>query len=435
MIFELLRRAVQQTPSSDGIRPTRFAIVRNTSAQLRQTVVPDIRLALREICSYHPSTATIDIRFDMADGTRVESEWILIPLERVEDARRLLSLQLTGAWISEAREVDLAIVEPLLGRLTRFPPKMVVPSGSTWAGLICETNPWSEGSPWHEALITKPRKRWKLFQQPGGLEPTAENRANLDKFYYENLAENPNKDWVDVHVHAKWGSDQSGAAVFGRNFAIQRHVGDGLLPQPSMLGVGLDCGRTPAAVLGQIDPYGRLLVLKELWTTDASMRPFANEILMPEVRGLRWRGVPVGVCIDPTGVAKSQATEDSPYSVLKACGFPAVSPAATNATFERINAIEQLLLEIRGADRSAILIDREGCPRLIEALQYRYRFKRKRDGQLNDEPEKNHPWSDLVDALGYLCIGFGRGLVARSIARANGGRMFRPRKYGVRAWA
>ena len=41
-IFELLRRACEQAPSHDGKRYTRFAIVRQTLKQLKDTVLKDI---------------------------------------------------------------------------------------------------------------------------------------------------------------------------------------------------------------------------------------------------------------------------------------------------------------------------------------------------------------------------------------------------------
>jgi hypothetical protein len=35
--------------------------------------------------------------------------------------RRLLSMQLTGAWMSEAIEMDVGLVDALAGRLGRYP--------------------------------------------------------------------------------------------------------------------------------------------------------------------------------------------------------------------------------------------------------------------------------------------------------------------------
>src|SRR4051812_20296977 len=75
-IFELFRRACEQAKAPDGIRYTRFAIVRQTLSQLKQTVLKDITTWLNPVCSYKVSDSTITIEFG-----DVRSEWILIPLE------------------------------------------------------------------------------------------------------------------------------------------------------------------------------------------------------------------------------------------------------------------------------------------------------------------------------------------------------------------
>ena len=60
------------------------------------TVLLDILTWLRPICTYKVSEQLVTLRF--AD---VRAEIFLIPLEDPEDQKRLLSMQLTGAWASE----------------------------------------------------------------------------------------------------------------------------------------------------------------------------------------------------------------------------------------------------------------------------------------------------------------------------------------------
>ena len=61
-IFELLRRACEQAPSHDGIRYTRFAIVRQTLKQLKDTGTQRISLSwLEGLVSYKVSENTIFI--------------------------------------------------------------------------------------------------------------------------------------------------------------------------------------------------------------------------------------------------------------------------------------------------------------------------------------------------------------------------------------
>ena len=107
-LFELFRRACEQTPAGDGLRYTRMAIVRQTLKQLKDTVLKDITTWLEGVADYRVSENTIYIR-----AGDVRSEWLLIPLDTPEDQRRLLSMQLTMAWLSESIEMDVGLISPL----------------------------------------------------------------------------------------------------------------------------------------------------------------------------------------------------------------------------------------------------------------------------------------------------------------------------------
>jgi hypothetical protein len=62
-------------------------------------------------------------------------------------------------------------------------------------------------------------------------------------------------------------------------------------------------------------------------------------------------------------------------------------------------------------------ISRVGCPTLISSMGNKYRYRRKRDGQMEDLPEKQHPWSDVCDALQYFCLGTQMNLTGRVLMR------------------
>src|SRR5689334_22113090 len=78
MLFELLRRACEQTPAKDGYRYTRFAVVRQTLRQLKDTVLKDIQSWLQSngLGEFKVSENTFHLNFG-----DVRSEWPLIPLE------------------------------------------------------------------------------------------------------------------------------------------------------------------------------------------------------------------------------------------------------------------------------------------------------------------------------------------------------------------
>lgn len=435
MIMELLRRATEQAPDAKGVRPTRFVIIRNTLQQIRQTCLADIKDYLGPMMNFKVSDSTVYFDFPCPDGTRVQSEWLMVPIENAEDQKRLLSLQLTGAWISECREVNFDIVGPLLGRLGRFPAKSRVEP--TWQGLIAETNPWAEGSAWHEKLIIDPDPNWALFRQPGGRDQNAENLEHLPPGYYERLMRMGEK-FSRVHVDGEFGEDVSGQVVFGAMFDRDRHIASSrLTPTPGRpLTLAFDFGRTPTCLITQHDHRGRLLVLKEFTSEDMGLRRFLEQTVMPGLRDERFARAQAFVVADPTGSHKNQTDEISAFNVLEEAGF-SVYGAPTNDIGARLRAVEALLLQARPggpgeAHTGAILIDPEECPLLIRAMGYEYRYRRKNSGELEDKPEKKHPWSDLADCLQYAAMSINGNYTARHIRRHTVRRRETP--FSARAW-
>lgn len=411
--MELLRRASLQQPDSQGVRRTRFAVVRNTLQQLRQTCLADIQLWLSSIAHFRVTDQTVQIRLQLKDGTKVESDWMLIPLDTKQDQQRLLSLNLTGAWVSEFREVPLEIIDALAGRCGRYPAKAI--AKPSWYGIIAESNPPDEDSEWYTKLEIDTPPNWKLFKQPGGLTEQAENIENLPDNYYPNLAANNNPDWVDIHVHAKYGKSLSGQAVFRATFNPGIHVDyNGLKLMDNMpIMIGQDFGRTPASLFGQVDPHGRLCVLREAATlTDDTqgIDKFSTKVLKPLIFQ-HYPNREIYMIGDPSGRSKTQTYEESPFDVLKKHGFM-VYPAPTNDLEPRLRAVEQLFLLQMG-----IIIDGLNCPMLVQALKFHYRYKRKQTGTLDETPEKNHPWSDLADCLQYMALAVNGNYIGNLIAR------------------
>ena len=413
-VFELLRRCCEQAPAPDGVRHTRFAIVRQTLKQLKDTVLKDILSWLEGMVSYKVSDNTVYIT--MGD---VKSEWILIPLDSPEDQRRLLSMQLTGVWMSEAIEMPVDLVDALAGRLGRYPSAAM--GGATWFGMIADTNMPSEGSDWYKFMHENVPIDWQIFIQPGGLDEEAENlnwllqtpqtmklaldseaRLAQGRSYYERLARGHSPDWVLRYVHAKYGNDPSGTAVFRESFNRSFHIRDDVLPvsaQPIM--VGQDFGRDPCSVIGQLDHKGRLLVLEEVIAEDIGLEMHIERALRPALMGARYLGKPIAMVGDPSGISKSSIYEETTFDVLKRMGMHAF-PAPTNDIDPRLRAVEAFLLGQRDGG-PAFIIDRDRCPVLVRALGGGYRYARTRMGLRKVLPDKNE-YSHVMDALQYLCL-------------------------------
>jgi hypothetical protein len=421
-IFELLKRSVTQAPGPDGKRRTRWAIVRQTLSQLKMTVLLDILAWLRPIADYKVSESLITIKVN-----DVVSEWYLIPLEDEEDQKRLLSMQLTGAWLSEAIEMSPDLVDAIAGRCGRYPS--AAEGGATWFGLIGDTNAPVEGSDWHKLFEDDKPPDWDVFHQPSGLAPDAENLAYLvqtaetlklpedsavriaqGRTYYERLARGKNKSWIDRYVHAAYGDDPSGTAVFRGSFSRKFHVKPSLDPVPGqVLLIGQDLARNPCSLICQPDHQGRLLVLEEVLAEDIGLELHVTRYLKPRLFTERYAGLRFAAVGDPSGIAKGNFLEENSFDVLRRLGIPSF-PAPTNHIDPRIQAIETLLLQQRDGG-GAILIDESRCPALVRALGGQYRYGKTKAGITKPLPEKTHPWSDIADALQYACLSVNSGLV------------------------
>lgn len=408
MIQEVLRRCAMHPKGPDGVRRTRVAIVRNTLTSLKQSVLPDIEQLLSPIINYKVSESTIQIR--VGD---IHSDWLLLPLEDQKDQRRLLSLQLTFAWLAEFRELDYEIVTAITGRVGRYPSRAMVPH--YWYGVFGETNPFSEDSSWYEHLVVNKPESWEVFRQPGGRSSEAENVENLPPAYYENISEGKSPEWIKVHVDGQYGDSLAGTAVFAKSFSKDMHTGAGFtLDVNRPLVIGMDTGRNPAAVVGQMDAWGRLVVGLEAYGENMGMENFVNIILRPKLLE-HFGAAKFFVIVDPAAKQRSQIGEESVQGALGRLGFNTIL-APTNNIDPRLRAVDKHLNILLG-DKAGLVIDKDKCPDLVRAMVHDYRYPRRKDGTYEEKPDKNHPASDLADSLQYLCLGINSNVMAKSLNR------------------
>ena len=249
--WEIFKRLQEQAPSSDGVRRSRWVIVRNTYRELADTTVKTWLDWFSHIGNFISQDMTHRVKF--AD---VEAEILFRALDRPQDTKKLLSLELTGAWVNEAREVPRAIIDMLQGRVGRFPSARE--GGPTWFGVIMDTNPPDSDHWWYRIFEEMQPKGFKLFKQPSGRSIAAENVENLPSGYYERLAAGKDSEWSKVYVDGEYGFISEGRPVFPE-FKDHIHVSQQNLEaiKGETIVVGIDFGLTPAAVFGQRDVKGR----------------------------------------------------------------------------------------------------------------------------------------------------------------------------------
>jgi hypothetical protein len=453
-VIELLRRSMEQAPAEDGTRYTRFAVVRQTLRQLKDTVLRDCDMWLRigdePLGYWKVSDNTYYLKFH-----DVYSEWIFIPFEEEADQARLLSMQLTGAFISECIEMDINTLGPISGRMPRYPSGKL--GSPTWFGIVADTNFPIELSPWHK-FVENPSPNWQVFRQPSGLAPNAENlnwvgqtefskklpvddpeRIKMGRNYYTRLVDSAvsgrgeQDPWVRRYVLAEYGADASGQGVFQNTFQYNFHtVPDTEVIPAYPIIVGQDFGRNPWSLICQVDHMGRLLVHEEVPAENIGLEKQVNQNLKPRLFSGRYLGHRIAVVGDPAGVAKGTIAEESCFDALKRLGLPCF-PAPSNLIEPRLRAVEALLgRQTNGGP--TLMISRKGAPFLCRAMNGGYRFTKSENGSLRTTPEKDEA-SHISDALQYVCMIVHGGLTD-DIARRLAPRTQRPKvRMTAAAWA
>ena len=301
---EVMRRASEQKPNQDGVRRSRWVIIRNTGPELKTTTIktwldwfPEGRYGKFNWAP--PFTHMIRVG-------DVELEVIFLALDNELDVKKLYSLELTGGWINEARFVPKSILDVLTSRVGRFPSMRE--GGPSWYGVIMDTNamdpdhwwpilagevPIPDDMPPEDAATMQKPEGWEFFNQPGALleekdaqgmtigwepNPRAENVGNLPERYYQTQVQGKPAALIRRDICNKLVFVKEGATVYS-NFSEDVHLSSQPLPILSgqTVYVGVDFGLTPAAAVFQM-LHGRKLIQRELVSFNMGAKSFAKEL-------------------------------------------------------------------------------------------------------------------------------------------------------------
>ena len=422
--MRLGRHAMEQVPGTDGWGRTRFAIIRNTKPQLKDTTLPTWKLVYPEAQYGEIRTSDLVQKWKFKPKGRdwpIEAEFIFRALDDPDDVANLLSLEVTGFWLNECREQD----EEIIGHLGRRCRYLNGDRPSTWSGWIGDTNPWDTEHWLQDRLVDNPRAGWAYFRQPGGMDPDAENLENLEqteetlalpfddprrreqgRTYYTKALEDYSTEDARVYVHAERGTTRSGKPIY-TNYNDRIHCQRFELDRRTPLRIGMDFGRTPAALIAQRDAFGAWRVRHELCGVDIGVNPFGFELkrfLADKFPGFeieQFTG-------DPAGDAQD-GRDETAFDLLRPAGFDMARPASTNEPSLRIGAVQDAFGRI--ANGQPALLIHPDCKILRRACidGYHYRKLQVAGKRYDDKPNKNHPYSDVADALQYLLIGGGEG--------------------------
>ena len=422
-VNEIVRRVSNMPNWSNGRRRARWAIVRNTSGELQSTTLNTWLNWFGGLGDVHRRQKPILIYNHAFRDERgvVELELIFLALDRPDDVRKVKSLELTGCYLNELSEIPQAALSHMKGRVGRFPSKNDCPE-PYWSGIIADTNPPDDDHWLYNDFEARQIEGYKLFKQPPGLikidnkwlkNPHAENIENLPDDYYERLATGQTEEFIKVFCLGQYGTVGTGRLVYPEYNDDLHAVDDIPSIQGDPIHLGWDFGLTPHCLVYQISPSGQFRALKEYGTEGMGIKTFAESIVLPRIKQdfpYNKIGFSDG---DPSGTSASEIMEEmSCIGVLNDIGI-VTEPASTNKIDPRLNAV-RFFLNRMSDKKPAFVLSKKGCPVLRRGFLKNYYYKRMAipgEERYQNEPNKNHPYSDIHDCLQYGALRFASNIV------------------------
>lgn len=418
---KLFAAMCRQAPNKENVRPSRFYAIRNTYSDLHTTTIKDWLELFGTLGQYKGGGSeppNHKLKFQIEDGTIVESELIFMALDRPDAIKKLRGSQVTGFWLNEVKELAKAVLDMADLRHGRYPSLAAGGVRPSWHGIIGDTNAPDEDH-WYYKLAEEVHPRgWNFHRQPGGLlvqgdsfipNHEAENVKNLPDGYYINGMQGKAKDWIKVNLCNEYGFIADGKPVYPEYVdSIHCMTEEYEVIQGLPIILGIDFGRTPACALIQFNPgFGRYVGFDEMCTTDMSAASFGPALKL--FLDKHYPGFKFEVWGDPAGDGKGEATDDTPIKVLNAAGI-LCRPTNTNSPLIRrasiINPMKRLCMD----GKPAFMISSK-CRMWRKGLAGGFKYRRVQvigDEKFMDEPDKNI-YSHICEAGEYGLQGSGEG--------------------------
>jgi len=424
-VLELYTRGLEQNVFN-GVRRSRFALIRNTYPELISTTLKTFQEWVPDGLCHVTRGINIGgfLRADLPDGTKVEMEFMFLALDIEDDAKKLKSLELTGAFINEASEIRKSVLDLLTTRVDRFPGPNK--GGCKWSGIIADTNPPDDSHWWYQMAEVEKPEGYEFWKQPPAMiklptkkdeppeyvpndgsrgVPAAENIENHNSGFNYYTRQIPGKDleWIKVFVLGEYGSIFTGKVVYP-DFSDNMHVAkEELKPHRGLpLVLGWDFGLTPSCVMAQLTPRGQLRVLDELVAEDMGIERFARDIVTPFIKR-KYPGMGIQSVGDPSGSGRNDGNEDTCMQILARQGFM-TEDAPTNLPEPRIAGVTWFLTKLTDGEPGFLISP--NCDVLRKGFLGGYHYRKMnikgvkdRYAETADKNEFSHPH----DALQYIC--------------------------------
>lgn len=416
----------------DGIRYARGVVLRdnyrNLDASTISTYLIQFPGTLGTFKGGGGAPATSEIDWQLDDGTTLHHEIRFAAIGDHNVKTFCDGLETTWLMIASGDTVPADLIKYAWPRTGRWPPPQHRPAAwreQVWLHrkLFTEFNaPDLDNYLYGDAgkkppvrgFVEARPKGWKLFIQPGGLEPNAENRQNLPPGYYEDMVAD-NEDWyVKRFVDNKWGYSREGVPVYG-NWNQDRHCAAAPLkfdPRRKLL-IAIDGGRTACAVAGQRTPSAGVHILRELIPPKRmAAKQFGKllsqwlvenfaEACAPQGAGYEAYADPATALLNDMEEAATWMDQVAEHADLE------IRPAPSNLWTPRFEAVDSLLREQIGGEEQFQVDAR--CRVLIRGFNSGYRFgKTMHHGdEVQTKEVVDNDYTHPHDACQYLCLGSG----------------------------
>jgi hypothetical protein len=441
---ELFRQALEMPACEDGVRRSRYVVIRNSYRALETSALATHRVMFAGLEGFSDVEIAVGrepwrsfLRMPLPDGTRLDSEWLWLALDSLT-YDKLRSTEYTGAYINEIAHdfADTTIVTKVIESAGRYPPKHMfsdkVQKSADKAGksiyrafVIADTNPPNTVHPMVK-LFDVPPPDWAMFRQIPAIMEIPEDRYEGDKdaglvkngyryivnpdsplpsihnggaIYWFRMLADADRSTIDSSILGKPSKNIAGKPVypmFDEDDSIVRYQLSQADWAYKPLVVGIDTsGLNPAAVVCMYDD-ATLWVLDEVFEPDTPFNEFVQDMLLPTLQQ-RYPTNRITCVLDPSN-PQSSLDRVTALQVIQRAGLNAVL-ASTNNPTTRIQAVAHFLGR-RGRFKIA-----GHCAHTLEGLRggYRYSPIKGQSGVFKTTPDKNAS-SHTQDSLQYACL-------------------------------
>ena len=423
----------EQKPNAQGLRKSRWYAIRNTYPDLMSTTVKDWIELFGELGKFKGGgiePPSHKLRFKLKDKSVVVAELIFLALDRPMSIKKLRGAQVTGFWLNETKELDKAVIDMADFRHGRYPSAM--DGGPSWHGMIGDTNAPDDDSWFYEMAEEEKPKDWVFFIQPGGLlremketisvdengdnivieewtgkwleNKEAENLSNLPEGYYTRGQEGKKDDWIAVNLANEYGTVMDGRPIYKDQWRDNIHCSDKVRLIPDLpIAIGLDFGLTPACVIGQQTPIGKINILDELVSEGMGINQFITNVVKPHL-AIHYKGYEIDWIGDPAGNKRMDTDEQTVFKEMYDEFGIECEAANSNDPGIRWEAVRWYLEQMRDG-KPAFQVHTK-CKVLRKGFNGGYQLRRMQvvgQTRFSDKADKNK-FSHPHDALQYLMM-------------------------------